>query len=43
MQRARRELNDRRAGLYKSQDEGELLMTAYDLAKVKEHKEELRQ
>jgi threonine synthase len=43
MQKAKRELRDRRAGLYKKVDDEELLMTAYDLEKVKEHKEELRQ
>ena len=42
MQKAKRELSDRRAGLYKKEDDEDLLMTAYDLAKVKEHGEELR-
>ncbi len=42
MQKAKRELRDRRAGLYKKEDDEDLLMTAYDLAKVKEHSEELR-
>jgi hypothetical protein len=42
MQKAKRELRDRRAGLYKKEDDEELLMTASDLARVKEHSEELR-
>ena len=42
MQKAKRELRDRRAGLYKKEDDEDLLMTTYDLAKVKEHSEELR-
>ena len=42
MQKAKRELRDRRAGLYKKEDDEDLLLTAYDLAKVKEHSEELR-
>lgn len=42
MQKAKRELRDRRAGLYKKEDDEELLLTASDLARVKEHSEELR-
>jgi len=42
MQKAKRELRDRRAGPHKKEDDEELLLTALDLARVKEHSEELR-
>ena len=42
MLKAKRELRDRRAGLYKKEDDEELLMTAFDLKRIKEHSEELR-
>ena len=42
MLKARRELRDRRAGLYKREDDEDLLMTPLDLERVKEHSEELR-
>ena len=42
MLKAKRELRDRRAGLYKKQHEEDLLMTPLDLARVKEHSDELK-
>lgn len=42
MLKAKRELRDRRAGLYKKEDDEDLLMTALDLKRIKEHSEELR-